>query len=515
MYCTPLSFPLVYQWFQGQNRFKYLCLFVSSYNSNDIDIVEAIYKHKIQINKITGPDICFLFFTSHPIRLNDKNLDFMLYQVNEYRRNQQLDEFTRREIRCGVGLETNILVSDDVCKEFKILRSDLPAFIFIEKDNYYQPLIYSVKTYEDFDNLLKPINIVNTIILDLNNLDVTIKNSKRLLAIRKELDIISKPAADIPLETVLSNIINIVMKNGGDEILKNNIIEKPKKCRRIIYETLPNLRIDRELSKYMKQLKHAIKSLYNNREEHKNKLQAAFDIGIKQHRLPSSCDEINEIIKESTRKRLKLIDGLIDNLSRYIHWNPEAIRSEVSKILDKRIIQTELLKELLKNCSLDQTSVLKSYKVFIAGSKILKTQRILLRGVLMEIQVLWNVIFQAKTYEDFPRSLTTREDGIQGDYNGYIVNEVDIVVFVIDGLLGGITEKEFNIAYETMINNKGIKPEIYVFYREKNDEPVSCKIEKIKNKLNEIKQYYIEYHDNEDLCQKFKEQINQYLVRKK
>ena len=44
-------------------------------------------------------------------------------------------------------------------------------------------------------------------------------------------------------------------------------------------------------------------------------------------------------------------------------------------------------------------------KVFIAGSKVLSEQRNILRAVLMRQQGLFNIMIEAKTFEDFADSL--------------------------------------------------------------------------------------------------------------
>ena len=145
-------------------------------------------------------------------------------------------------------------------------------------------------------------------------------------------------------------------------------------------------------------------------------------------------------------------------------------------------------------------------KIFIAGSKVLEKQRITLRAVLMRMQVLFNLMIEAKTFEDFSDSLI--EGGRQTDYNRYITEQTDIAVFVFDNSVGGITKDEFNLAYKNYTEHK--RPHIYVYCRKSDIE--SEDIRSFKAYLNELNQYYTEYKDNEDLSHSFEKSITEYLV---
>lgn len=518
MYCTPLSFSIVHKWFQEESRFNYLCLFVSSYDTNDIDIVKDIYSHKMQIDRITGSDICFLFFTSSPIKLDKRNESFMLYQVNEFHQNQDLNEVTLNDLRCGMGLETSIEVSEDVCKEFNIFRADLPAFIFVEKGKYHSPLVYSVKTYEDFDFLLKPINAVNSFISDLNNLDFLLNKVERLLNIRKELDNLSIPTVESSLKSELLEYINILRVKGAKENLIDQIRQNPMKYRKLTFTTLPYLTSDREVSKKIKKLKRVVKGAFENRTMHKSKLEAAFERNVKKYKVPSTYGEICELKQNLLTKKIKSKERFTEELLRCINLDSEIVKSMMLEIEETRKISPKSLKSILEHISLFHQKNIQFYKVFIAGSKKLHEQRKLLRAALMEMQVLWNTGFQAKTFEDFARSLVDKSDGRQGDYNEYIINEADIVAFVFDGSVGGISMKEFDIAFESLKNNGGSRPEIFVYCRDEYDinyvETLS-EIGRLKEKMNDIKQYYIEYVDNNDLFLKFKNDINRYLIERR
>lgn len=145
-------------------------------------------------------------------------------------------------------------------------------------------------------------------------------------------------------------------------------------------------------------------------------------------------------------------------------------------------------------------------KVFIAGSKVLSEQRNILRAVLMRQQGLFNIMIEAKTFEEFSDSLI--DGGAQKTlYNKYIASEADIVVFVLDGSVGGFTKEEFYVAYNNYLLYK--RPLIYVYCRQGEG---ATNIMEFKNELASRHQYYTEYADNMELERLFEKSINEYLI---
>ena len=148
-------------------------------------------------------------------------------------------------------------------------------------------------------------------------------------------------------------------------------------------------------------------------------------------------------------------------------------------------------------------------KVFIAGSKVLEVQRNILRAVLMRQQSLCSVMIEAKTFEDFSDSLI--EGGAQKTlYNKYISCEADIVVFVLDGLIGGFTKEEFDVAYKSYTQSK--HPKIFIYCKK---EGKSISIDKFKEELNSMHQYYTEYVDDKELERLFEKSINEYIINER
>lgn len=148
-------------------------------------------------------------------------------------------------------------------------------------------------------------------------------------------------------------------------------------------------------------------------------------------------------------------------------------------------------------------------KVFIAGSKILSVQRNILRAVLMKQQGLFNLMIEAKTFEDFPNSLIV--GGAQNTlYNKYISREADIVVFVLDEHIGGFTKQEFDVAYKNFVQSK--RPYIFIYSKRVKDY-INVSINQFKKELSSIHQYYIEYDNDKELEYYFEKSITEYLIK--
>ena len=139
--------------------------------------------------------------------------------------------------------------------------------------------------------------------------------------------------------------------------------------------------------------------------------------------------------------------------------------------------------------------------IFIAGSKYLDIQRNYVKSELLRIQNRLRQILRIYTFEDFDDSFI--EGGRQEQYNNYIRNRANHVIFVLDGKVGGITLDEFKIAMKAFQSTG--HPKIFVYSKiydnqdciqEEDDSLVH--IELIKAYCSSHNQYYTEYrHDSE------------------
>lgn len=155
-------------------------------------------------------------------------------------------------------------------------------------------------------------------------------------------------------------------------------------------------------------------------------------------------------------------------------------------------------------------------KVFIAGAKRLNIERALLREQLSKIANTLNMDIRSLTFEDFATSLTGRERGRQADYNKFIEQEADIVVFIFDTTAGEITEEEFDIAYNSFINTGS--PNIFVYVRKRNNLYnffMDSRLRDIKKKVfNYHQEYYVEYSNHDELKYKFYSDILAFIENK-
>lgn len=134
---------------------------------------------------------------------------------------------------------------------------------------------------------------------------------------------------------------------------------------------------------------------------------------------------------------------------------------------------------------------MKEIRVFIAGSKKLQVERDALRASLMELSnknIDKDILIRTYTFEDFSRSFV--DGGRQQEYNQFIAEKADYVIFVFDNTVGGITLSEFNIAMDSFMS-KG-KPSIFVYCNSAN---ATNSFEDIVRRINDCQQYYIEYND--------------------
>ena len=158
-------------------------------------------------------------------------------------------------------------------------------------------------------------------------------------------------------------------------------------------------------------------------------------------------------------------------------------------------------------------------KIFIAGAKRLKEERSLLREELSKVENAHNLDIRSLTFEDFATSLTGEDGGRQADYNKFIEKEANVVIFIFDSTAGEITEEEFDIAYNSLKENK--HPDIFVYVRKRSLFSLrnifgNRRLQNIKNKIFAYKQeYYIEYKNLDNLRYLFYRDMLSYFIKHK
>lgn len=157
MYVTPLNFNQVLEKFYRQDKYDYLLLFVSSFYGSDRAIIHEIVDNVKRIDRITGKRICFFYFVKETYdRMNEKLVRWV-------------KDISDWEPYYGEGVSETMETVDDICRQFGILRSNLPAFILVSQDLSEEPQVYSIWDYQDFECFLTPLNIMNSYIEDMDS----------------------------------------------------------------------------------------------------------------------------------------------------------------------------------------------------------------------------------------------------------------------------------------------------------------------------------------------------------
>ena len=111
----------------------------------------------------------------------------------------------------------------------------------------------------------------------------------------------------------------------------------------------------------------------------------------------------------------------------------------------------------------------------------------------------FDIIFRPYTFEDFSREVVA--EGQQTEYNKYISEKADYVIFIFDSNFGEKTLEELNVAMKTFLNKQ--KPIIYIYCNE-NGAKNDSSFKDFRLWCNEHNQYYISYEANN-----FKDKVKQ------
>lgn len=134
---------------------------------------------------------------------------------------------------------------------------------------------------------------------------------------------------------------------------------------------------------------------------------------------------------------------------------------------------------------------MKRSKIFVAGSKSLQAERNALKALAHEMNNRYrkkkiDVLVEISSYEDLGDN--------QNVYDKFITETADVVIFVFDGKMNEITEKEFNTAADAFKQKK--LPEILVFIKKCEKETDEIKrIHKLTR--DRLGSYYCSGYENE------------------
>lgn len=167
MFVTPLNIEQVLDRFYNQNKYELMLLFVSSFDDKDKIILKEIVDNAKRIDIITGNRICFFYFIKDTFDSMNETLTRWVKNISDWK---QL---------YGEGVSVTMETADDICQHFGILRSNLPAFILIDKNRLKEPQLFSIHEYKDFESFLTPLNILHAYVYDRKSIITRYENERR------------------------------------------------------------------------------------------------------------------------------------------------------------------------------------------------------------------------------------------------------------------------------------------------------------------------------------------------
>ena len=188
------------------------------------------------------------------------------------------------------------------------------------------------------------------------------------------------------------------------------------------------------------------------------------------------------------------------NLHKFIKEAVKVVHQNMTFDETKRLMSGVL--ENIKN--------IKTHKVFIAGSTILERERDGIRSILSQVSKKSDIDFLSWTFEEFERSFSPNGRQID-DYNSFIKEEADSIIFILNEGIGDKTKYEFDIAFNSYMSSK--RPRIFVYNNSCLDEQLPPEIYDIKEKINLCNQYYTNYRDLKDLKQQVRQDyIDEFVI---
>ena len=142
-----------------------------------------------------------------------------------------------------------------------------------------------------------------------------------------------------------------------------------------------------------------------------------------------------------------------------------------------------------------------SLSIFVSGSKKLKEHRLRLKALVNNL----NGEYRMKGYQLALNMFSYLNLGDnQTDYDDFIENKSDVVIFLVEDGMGEKTKEEFLVASQAQ-KKKG-SPKTYVFLKEYQQK--TPQIEEVEKLISENSDsYYIEYSNLEDLEFKVRERL--------
>lgn len=216
------------------------------------------------------------------------------------------------------------------------------------------------------------------------------------------------------------------------------------------------------------------------------------------------------MIYEQQRTRLKFLpadSGLNKRKEDYLHRQEkefkkaEDLLNGVKAVMDDDSEEVNMIGDKLFSQQIN---------IFFAGSKALQTERDIYSNVVSQLQTKWkdnNIHLYGYSFQNFEHEFVF--NGHQCTYNEFIKRYSDIVIFVLNGNVGGKTQEEFDIAMSSFKSHR--RPLIYVYSRLSDAQNEDVEI--TRNRINEESQYWQDYSDNDHLRLLIKNDISERLQK--
>jgi hypothetical protein len=147
---------------------------------------------------------------------------------------------------------------------------------------------------------------------------------------------------------------------------------------------------------------------------------------------------------------------------------------------------------------------MKKIKIFLASSNELKYEREQIEIRICQKSKLWfdkGVFLHIDIWEDFSARMSLT--GSQSEYNKF-VKDADLIVFLAYSKVGMYTEEEFEHAFGQFQSTK--KPFIFTYFKTP-PENTEDSLAHFKQKLNELKHFYANFNDINDLWNQFNKEL--------
>ena len=504
MYIAPIEFDQLRHWFLNvDKKYEFLCLFLEGNGECNQIISEAILENRFLIDRMVGELICFVFCISSHIDGDIENFNRWNVRNIQREKNPVTDNSYPSQ-----SLQSAYL-REDVCNFYGILRSSLPGLVLISKKDEIS--VYPIQDYEDLSNLLVPFGIINDYWLDRlsikrrydeieEKIETAPKNKKRINDLKSGVECVEIKARRA--ESLINDILRICQNEGFDEGTLRKMCCNPEKIRQIVSTKKTENEILAEKVSLLKDCCAQYRMVQSNRVNDLKKELARLQENAMATGAFDKIEEWKRDLKEKEEELSKAKSNCINNLKKL------GMQINVETLLDQCIRKDssawlfDLVYAMQHRIPLNsQSEKGEVLKCFIAGAKSLEMERDAIISGINDSNIKYLYTgrrIECYTFKNFDKSLV--EGGHQKMYNDFIRNQADIVIFVLNEVVGGITKEEFTIAMDTLRSRNYESPVILVFSNKEYDETnKNGAVQEIRAQVNALHQYWIDYSSLDNL----------------